>query len=95
MDEIAKLKNNNEAQPCDTILTGDINRDQTNWGALSSTNLYEIQTLDMIVEINLTQYAPTQLDLSLCNNPELVTACTLEDTATQYLKQFSHLLPLH
>ena len=68
--------------------------DQTNWGALSSTNLYEIQTLDMIVELNLTQYAPTQLDVLLCNNPELVTACTLEDTATQYLKQFSDHKPI-
>ena len=46
--------------------------DQTNWKTLSSSDLYEIPILEKFTDLNLTQHALTQLDVMLCDNPELM-----------------------
>ena len=78
MNELANLKLANKNDLCDLILTGDIHFSQTYWEALSSSDIYESQLLDKLVELNLSQHAPTQLDVLLCDNPELISQCQID-----------------
>ena len=96
MNEMANLKLANKKNLCDLILTGDINFSQTYWEALSSSDIYEIQLLDKLVELNLSQHAPTQLDVLLCDNPELISQCQIDRNIRDKLtSQFSDHKPLY
>ena len=57
------------------MLTGDFNFTETSWANMSSTKDYEELVLDHFIENNLSNVAPSQLDVSLCNNPEIVLNC--------------------
>ena len=96
MNEMANLKIANKNDLCDLILTGDINFSQTYWEALSSSDIYESQLLDKLVELNLSQHAPTQLDVLLCDNPELILQCQIDRNIRDKLtSQFSDHKPLY
>ena len=45
---------------------------------MSSTKDYEELILDLFIENNLSNVAPRQLDMFLCNNPEKVLNCTYD-----------------
>ena len=79
LEEIYDLKLATESSRCDIILTGDINFSQTNWKTLSFSDLYEIPTLEKFTDINFTQHARTQLDVILCDNPELIVSCHINE----------------
>ena len=79
LEEINDLKLALEPSRCDIIITGDINFSQTNWKTLSSSDLYEIPILEKFTDLNLTQHAPTQLDVMLCDNPELIVSCDIDE----------------
>ena len=96
MNEMANLKLANKNDLCDLILTGDINFSQTYWEALSSSDIYESQLLDKLVELNLSQHAPTQLDVLLCDNPEIFSQCQIDRNIRDKLtSQFSDHKPLY
>ena len=60
------------------MLTGDINYTEFSWAKVSSTKDYEELILDQIIENNLSNVAPSQLDLFSCNNPEKILNCTYD-----------------
>ena len=60
------------------VLTGDINFIDTCWAKMSSTKDYEELILHQFIENNLSNVAPSQLDVFLCNNPEIVLSCTYD-----------------
>ena len=60
------------------VLTGDINFTEAYWANMSSTKDYEELVLDQFIDNNLSNVAPSQLDMFLCNNPELVLNYTYD-----------------
>ena len=60
----------------DLIITGDINFPQTSRDSL--TKLCETLVADKFEELNLSQYALTQSDVLLCDNPELAICCQID-----------------
>ena len=60
------------------VLTGDINFTETFWATMSSTKDYEELVLDHFIENNLSNVAPSQLDVFLCKNPVIVLNCTYD-----------------
>ena len=86
MQGIEDINSANELDHCDIIINGDIKFSWTNWETLSSPNPYEIQVLEKIVELNLTQHAKTQHDVVLSSNPELIVTCQVDKL---FLKKLS------
>ena len=55
-----------------------MNFSQTNWETLSSSNPYEIQTLEKIFLLNLTKHSKIQLDIVLSSKTWLIVICQVD-----------------
>ena len=58
------------------VLSGDINFTEASWANRSSTNDYDEIILDQFIENDLSNVAPSQLDVFLRNNPKVVLIFT-------------------
>ena len=95
LEEIFDLKLAAEPIRCDIIITGDTNFSQTNWKPHSSSYLYEIPILEIFTYLNLTQHAPTQFDVMICDNPELIVSCHIDEPLIKMIKnRFSNHKPV-
>ena len=75
LDEIYDLKLATESSRCDIIITLQSNYSLKNWKTPSSSDLYEIPILEKITDLKLTQHVPTQLDVMVFDNSELIASC--------------------
>ena len=67
---LQKLHSLAETHFCDSIvITGDLNFYNTNWDNMSSENVYESNCLGKLIELNLSNFSSSQLDVLLCKNP--------------------------
>ena len=64
---------------CDSIvITGDLNFSNTDWDNMSSENVYESNFLGKLIELKLSNFSSTQLDVLLCNNPDIVIKSSVD-----------------
>ena len=73
---LEKLKNSIVDANSLVVLSGGINFTETSWANRTSTNDYDELILDQFIENDLSNVAPSQLDVFLCNNPEVVLIFT-------------------
>ena len=53
---------------------------------MSSRNDYEATTIEKLVNLNLTNFAPSQLDVFLCNSPDRIICSNLGENLSQRLR---------
>ena len=68
-----------------TLLIGDLNFNNTNWGCLQSTDAYESPFLDVLIQHNFQQHiaSSSSLDVVLSNNPDLILDTTSDFSMTK------------
>ena len=68
-----------------TLLIGDLNFNNTNWGCLQSTDAYESPFLDVLIQHNFQQHiaSSSSLDVVLRNNPDLILDTTSDFSMTK------------
>ena len=68
-----------------TLLIGDLNFNNTNWGCLQSTDAYESPFLDVLIQHNFQQHiaSSSSLDFVLSNNPDLILDTTSDFSMTK------------
>ena len=84
LHELENLATENHCN--DIVLTGDLNFSNTNWRNMSSRNDYEATTIEKLVNLNLTNFAPSQLDVFLCNSPDRIICSNLGENLSQKLR---------
>ena len=85
MQKIEDIKSANEVDQCDIINTGKKTFSTLIRKQFPHQSHYEIQILEKIFELKLTEHGKIQLDVVLSSNSELIVTCQLDKLITKEL----------